>query len=72
MKIRIEFKPQDLWIGVFWKTGATMAGALLTRDVWACIIPILPIHVSWVRDNPAWLAEKKRLDARINSLLSNR
>ncbi len=34
-RLRLEFKPQDCWIGVFWK-----------RDnVWICLVPMLPIHV---------------------------
>lgn len=39
--VRIEFKPQDLWVGVFWKKN----GPLL--DVWICLVPMLPIHVRW-------------------------
>ena len=37
MKIRIEFKPQDLWVGAFWKPG----------HLWICILPMVPIHVMW-------------------------
>ncbi len=39
--IQLEWKPQDMWIGLFWKrTGGTI-------DAWLCIVPMLPIHASW-------------------------
>ena len=34
MRVRIEWKPQDCWIGAFWKAG----------HLWVCIVPMLPIH----------------------------
>lgn len=34
MTVRLEFKPQDCWIGAFWKPG----------HVWVCLLPMLPIH----------------------------
>lgn len=38
---QFEFKPQDLWIGVFWKRiGSTV-------DLWICVLPCLPLHLSW-------------------------
>jgi hypothetical protein len=36
--IRLEFKIQDLWIGLFWKNGKE------DIDIWLCIIPCFPIH----------------------------
>lgn len=42
-KIRIEFKPQDLWIGIYWKW----------PHVWICIIPMLPIHL-WFQSDALW------------------
>jgi hypothetical protein len=38
---RLEFKPQDMWVGVFWKKN----GPLL--DVWICLLPMVPIHIRW-------------------------
>jgi hypothetical protein len=38
--IRIEFKPQDCWIGVYWKSEKLLV------DIWICIIPMFPIHIT--------------------------
>jgi hypothetical protein len=70
MAIRLEFKPQDCWIGIFWKTTRGHAvgkqfnpwsfsidqSALPHEriDVWVCILPMLPIHVWWTRPIVAW------------------
>jgi hypothetical protein len=47
MKIRIEFKPQDAFIGAFWKTGSSKEDFWRTTDLWICIVPMLPIHLTW-------------------------
>lgn len=39
---RFEFKPQDCWIGVFWKT--TKGEYADKLDVWVCLLPMLPFH----------------------------
>lgn len=36
----VEWKMQDLWVGLFWKR---------TRqnfDLWLCFVPCLPLHIS--------------------------
>ena len=48
--ISLEFKLEDLWIGVFWKSINADYGSILgivTEDlhIWICIIPCLPIHI---------------------------
>lgn len=43
--VTIECKPQDCWIGVFWKT-EDWGGNAGWRDVWICIVPCLPIRLS--------------------------
>lgn len=40
---RIEFKMADLWVGAFWKDTECTFGK--DRDVWICLIPMLPIHL---------------------------
>ena len=57
MQIRLEFKPQDLWIGVFWKTTRCFLLVndikmpyVFMYDVWICIVPMLPIHLIWYSD----------------------
>jgi hypothetical protein len=37
-KIKIEFVPQDFWIGIFWKK------QLDRFDLYLCLIPMFPIH----------------------------
>jgi len=37
----LEWKPQDLWVGAFWKVTNEHV------DLWVCLIPCVPIHVSW-------------------------
>lgn len=37
---RLEFKLQDLWVGAYWDTSAT------GWDLWVCLLPCLPIHVT--------------------------
>ena len=44
---RLEFKLPDLWIGLFWKT--THHGILQAIDVWICVIPCFPLHLTFVR-----------------------
>jgi hypothetical protein len=50
MKARIEFKPQDCWIGAFWKTQVhfeTGGGSYYRVDLWICLIPMIPLHLWW-------------------------
>lgn len=52
---RIEWKPQDLWVGVFWKRQTGYRG-LPSLDVWVCLLPMLPIHFGHKR----WSAPSRR------------
>lgn len=45
-RIDLEFKPQDLWIGVFWKT----TGHCL--DAWICLLPCVPLHLCVLWTDP--------------------
>jgi hypothetical protein len=38
--LQLEWKPQDLWIGAFWKRDGNRF------DLWVCILPCLPVHFS--------------------------
>ena len=38
-----EFKPQDCWIGVYWRTNG------LGWDAWVCVVPMLPLHIAWFK-----------------------
>lgn len=35
MKVNLEFKKQDAWIGVYWTK----------LDIWICLVPFIPIHI---------------------------
>lgn len=49
---RLEWKPADLWVGVFVKDTQYAVGK--DRDIWLCIIPMLPIHLcSYIHDYKA-------------------
>lgn len=43
----IEWKLQDLWVGVYWKRIGN------AWDIWVCLLPCLPLHVSWWFRDPA-------------------
>lgn len=55
MKVRLEWKPQDLWIGAFWDKkpivylGRRDDGEWVASEqhVWICLLPMLPIHIWW-------------------------
>ena len=36
--LRLEFKLQDFWVGLFWKNTPERL------DIWICLIPCLPLH----------------------------
>ena len=40
-RVRVEWKIQDAWIGVFWKS---VGGCV---DLWICLLPCIPIHIFW-------------------------
>lgn len=40
-KIRLEFKPQDLWVGAFWQRRNR------SQHRWICLLPMVPIHLQW-------------------------
>ena len=39
--VEFEWKPQDLWIGAFWKRQGQCI------DLWICFVPCIPLHISW-------------------------
>lgn len=46
VRVRFEWKPQDLWIGAFWKRIGNCV------DVWICLLPCVPLHVCWHWHDP--------------------
>ncbi len=51
---RVEWKPQDCWVGVFWKRSYPWA-----LDVWVCLLPMLPLHFGWTAQVPAESRRKR-------------
>jgi hypothetical protein len=41
---RLEFKLEDCWVGVFWRTTEAHDNAKRV-DVWVCLLPMLPLHL---------------------------
>lgn len=56
--VRLEWKLEDLWIGVFWRRGKRGKASLF--DVWVCLLPCLPIHISWWTLPPIYHEEPSR------------
>ena len=49
--VRLEWKPQDCWVGVFWKhSGNYRAGGTGAVDVWICLLPMVPLHYRRTRE----------------------
>jgi hypothetical protein len=45
---RIEFKPQDCWVGVFWRSGPRFPDfGPVAFDCWICVLPMIPLHFGW-------------------------
>jgi hypothetical protein len=38
--LQLEWKPQDAWIGAFWRRDGNCL------DLWVCVLPCLPLHFS--------------------------
>lgn len=55
-RIRLEFKPADLWIGAFLKIeeGETFARTWRTWHLWLCLLPMVPIHVEYELNDDMW------------------
>lgn len=52
MWMRLEFKPQDLWVGAYWehRPGRQITPSIPDwrwRDlhIWLCLLPMLPLHL---------------------------
>jgi hypothetical protein len=45
---QLEFKKQDLWIGIYWER-KFISKIVLRTDIWICLIPMFPLHI-WFRD----------------------
>jgi len=37
----LEWQPRDVWVGLYWKRIGHCV------DAWICLLPCLPLHISW-------------------------
>ena len=52
---RFEWKPEDMWIGTFWRCAESpiapnFCGFRKQVDVWICFVPCLPLHLWWLSE----------------------
>jgi hypothetical protein len=47
--VRLEFKPEDMWVGAFWRVLHFPSGNR-EWNLWICLVPMLPIHIHWWRN----------------------
>jgi hypothetical protein len=58
LRARVEFKLPDFWIGVFWKhttvpiIGRPPGTVNIFTDIWICLLPCLPLHLTFARRKP--------------------
>lgn len=55
LNVQLEWKPQDLWIGIFWRRdpyAVEQPLAFRRYDIWLCLLPCLPLHFTWYRERP--------------------
>lgn len=51
---KFELKKEDCWIGAFWRKSyvKTDSGPKMSHvDVWLCLIPMVPLHLIFVKNN---------------------
>ena len=48
VRLALEWKPADLWVGLYWRREG-QHGPRGTYDVWLCLVPTLPVHLTWRR-----------------------
>lgn len=49
LSVGVEWKVEDLWLGVFWK------GTRDERWIWLCVIPCVPIRFHYRRAYGGWI-----------------
>lgn len=45
--LNVIFEPRDLWIGVYWNPVESLMGNWIALDVYVCIVPCLPVVLTW-------------------------
>jgi hypothetical protein len=64
-KLRLEFKLQDAWVGAFWRGGRHVSEetglVVRTLEIWLCLLPCMPIHVTRIWLTEPTLEERREL-----------
>lgn len=47
VETRLEFKLEDFWVGIFWRWQEHRLHQPDALDVWVCLVPCLPLHITW-------------------------
>jgi hypothetical protein len=58
--VRLEFKKQDCWLGIFWKSNSFIGDrrdpdqrqSIWATHLWVCLLPTVPIHVVIAHEPP--------------------
>ena len=45
--VALLWEPRDLWVGVYW-TRPVWEGPVRTVTVYVCVVPMLPVRITWV------------------------
>lgn len=43
---RLKVEPRDLWVGVFWRWRTLTSRRFWRLEVFICVVPCLPLHVT--------------------------
>jgi hypothetical protein len=65
ISVRIEVEPRDLWLGVY----IPEAGGSLYQSVYICFpLPVIPVHVRWMRQTVNWRRPWDAMDRATRSM----
>ena len=45
----LEFKINDMWIFIYWKSDICGGGTSCKVNIWVCLLPTIPIHIIFER-----------------------
>ena len=66
MRIRLEFEPKNIWIGIYWTKKFDGFEEFSKFHCWICLIPCFPIHI--IKENTRAYRKKFKIK-RENKLL---